>query len=187
MSEISRLDSIPQLERQEALIIGRSSGLEGKTRSLEVVLSSHLSLQMRKLRSREGKWLTSVTESAKSLRALSPGPEEVDFIGRESGSPSPPALVPGQSSSSLGPSHCCMRTTLVQFTDDIMLTGLGDQEELGILDASLRHTHTHHIWEKGREGLCYSLEADFLLLWENSFFALRTFSSLEEAHLHYGG
>ena len=55
MSEISRLDSIPQLERQEALIIGRSSGLEGKTKSLEVVLSSHLSLQMRKLRSTEGK------------------------------------------------------------------------------------------------------------------------------------
>lgn len=122
-----------------------------------------------------------------TLRALSPGPEEVDFIGRESGSLSPPALVPGQSSNSLGPSHCCMRTTLVQFTDDIVLTELGDQEELGILHASLRHTHTTYEREKGREGLCYSLEADFFLLWENSFFALRTFSSLEEAHLHYGG
>jgi len=54
MSEISRLDSIPQPARQEALIIGRSSGL-GKTGSLEVVLTSPLSLQMRKLRPREGK------------------------------------------------------------------------------------------------------------------------------------
>ena len=83
-----------------------------------------------------------------------------------------------------------MSTTLVQFIDDIMLIGLGDQEELGILDTSLRHTHTHtntHTRErKGEKGLCYSLGADFLL-WENSFFALRTFCSLEEAHLHYGG
>lgn len=69
MSEISRLDSIPQPARQEALIIGRSSGL-GKTGSLEVVLTSPLSLQMRKLRPREGKWLTNVTESAKSYSGL---------------------------------------------------------------------------------------------------------------------
>ena len=80
-----------------------------------------------------------------------------------------------------------MSTTLVQCTDDIMLIGLDDQEGLGILDASLRHTHTHTRERKGEKGLCYSLGADFLLLWKNSFFALRTFSSLEEAHLHYGG
>ena len=55
MSAIRRLDSMPQLERQEALITGRSSALEGKTGSLEVALSGPLSLQMRKLRSREGK------------------------------------------------------------------------------------------------------------------------------------
>ena len=54
--------------------------------------------------------------------------------------------------------HCHMSTTLVQFIDDIMLIGLGDQEELGILDTSLRHTHTltqTHTHERERERKVY--------------------------------
>ena len=61
-----------------------------------------------------------------------------------------------------------MRTTLVQFTDDIMLTGLGDQEELGILDASLRHTHTHNTYERKGERVYVTV------LKQTSFFSGKT-------------
>ena len=100
------------------------------------------------------------------LRALSPAPEQVDFTGRKSGSPSPLSLLLGQSSSSVCLSHCCMSTTLVQFIDNIMLIGLGDQEGLGILDASLRHTHTR---ERERERKVY-----VTVLEQISFFSGKT-------------
>lgn len=81
-------------------------------------------------------------------------PEEVDFIGRESDSPSPFLYFIRSVLQLCEIAHCHMSTTLVQLIDDIMLIGLGDQEELGILDTSLTHTHTHtntHTRKRERE------------------------------------